>query len=443
MAFGDNLHRAAWRGVPFGLELGQARYGRRKVRHDYPYRDTVWLEDQGKLPREFRIAGFLIGDSQVYGGGDVLGQLRRMERAAEAAGAGLLVHPTRGPISVELLDLVIAERWDEQNYFELQFSFVQSGPRVFPAQLAALSGLVDRAAALADAAGLGDFSAKVLDPLRHGLDAASAISATAVAWVDRVQTLARDATGLYGTVSHLGGADFGRYFNGRNAGFLSGLASPYAGAASVTDLIALGSAQRAAVTQEAAGIQTALAGLGSETDATAVGAAVQATVAALRGAVADPQDGVRVLGELAVFAPAISAAATPAGQATSDLFQRAAAAAMGRVSATYAPASADDAHAVRGAVLAPVEAALARAGQTGADEVFAAMRGLRKAVVDDLAARGGALARLAEIETAVALPSVVLAQQRYADGSREGELVIQADPIHPWFMPLQFKALAR
>lgn len=437
------LHKAAWRGVPFGMDLGQARYGRRKVRHDYPGRDTVWLEDQGKLPREFRLIGFLVSDSAIYGGGDVRDQVKRMERAAEASGVGILVHPSRGRITVDLLDLVITEReQDGVDYFELQFSFVQGGERLFPSILANLSGLVGKAAGLADLAGIGDFVAKVAGPLTQGLDAATAVSATAGQWLDRIEGLARDATGLYGTLSELGGADFGRYFNGRNVGFLAGLTSAYAGAGSVRDLIVLGSARRVAVVDASAAVQGALDGLGVETGPTDVAQAVQAAVAALAGATANPGDGVRVLADLAAFAPTGDRANTPAGLATSDLFQRSAAAAIARVSATYVPASSDDAHAVRARVLAPVEAAITRAGATAADEVFAAQRGLRKAVVDDLGGRGGSLTRLAEVRLARALPSVVVAQRQYRDAAREAELVIQADPVHPLFMPLDFKALA-
>jgi prophage DNA circulation protein len=442
MAWTDKLQRASWRGVPFGLDSAQARYGRRHAEHVYPYRDDGWLEDQGKLPREFRLLAFLIGDSAVYGGGDVLGQLKRMERAAEQEGPGVLVHPTRGRLAVTLLDLVISERWDEGNYFELQFSFRRSGEKAFPTLLRNLSTLVGSAAGLADAAGLGDFVARVAGPLQQGLGSAADIAQTASEWVDRIQDLARDATGLYGTLSQLGGADFGRFFNGRNAGFLAGLSSVYAGASSVDDLIALGSDRRAAVDAASAAIQTAIAEVGVASDAAAVATSVQAAVASLQAATADPQDGVRVLADLAEFQPAAGAAQSVAGQATSDLFRRSATAALARVSATYAPASSDDAHAVRARVLGPVDAAVARAGVTGADEVFKAFRGLRKAVVDDLGARGGALARLVDVRLPASLPAVVIAHRRYGDASREAELVTQAGPRHPWFMPTTFRALA-
>lgn len=442
MAFADILHRASWRGVPFALELGSGRYGRRKVRHDYPYRDEVWLEDQGKLPREFRLTGFIVGDSAVYGGGDVIGQIKRMERAAEQVGAGLLVHPTRGHITVELLDLVITERWDEGNVAELQFSFVQGGKQQFPTLGPNRGGLVGLAAGRVDRAGLSAFTTRLAGPLKNGLDAVTAVAATAREWTDKIRTLSRDATSLYGTVSQLGGADFGRFFNGRNSGFLSGLVSPYAGAGSVGDLIALGSSLRATVASAADLVGARIGSLGTASDPVAIAASAQSVVAALQASAADPQDGVRILAALADFAPTGAMARTLGGEAASDLFRRASAAAIARVSATYAPASADDAHAVRARVLGPIEIAIARAGETGADEVFSTLRDLRKAVVDDLGARGGSLARLETLDLAAPRPSVVIAQQRYLDAGREAELVTQAVPIHPFFMPTRFKALS-
>ncbi|MES2034879.1 MAG: DNA circularization N-terminal domain-containing protein [Pseudomonadota bacterium] len=442
MAFADSLQGASWRGVPFGVDTGSRAAGRRKVRHDYPYRDSVWLEDQGKLPREFSLMGFLVANSAVYGGGDLESQIRRMLKAAETTGAGVLVHPSAGRVTVDLVGpLVINERWDEGGVAEVQFHFVQGSAQAFPAIAGALGDLVGEAAGLADAAGLTAF-ADALAPIQSGVATLNAMSATASEWIDKVTGLARDATGLYGTVSQLGGANYGRFFNGRNAGFLEGLVSPYAGATSVADLISLGAANRAAIGTATGGITQALATFGEGTGPTDVGQAVQAAVAALRTSVADPADGLRMLGDLAKFTPLSPGSRTAPGQAMSDLFQRASASAMAQVSATYAPSSADDASAARTLVLGPLGAAIDRAGLTGEDGVFQAYRTLRKAVVDDLGDRGGSLARLSAVDLPSALPAVLIAQMRYQDAARAEELVTQAVPVHPWFMPLSFKALS-
>jgi prophage DNA circulation protein len=439
--FSRSLRTASWRGVSFGLEMGSESLGRRKVRHDYPYRDTVWLEDQGKLPRSFRLAGFLIGHSAVYGGGDVKSQLKKMETAAEAKGAGVLVHPSRGRLTVDLMTLVISERWDEGNYYALDFEFIQGGQQLFPAVLGALGDLVSKAAGLADAAGLGAFVSSVTGPLQQGLNAAEAMASTASGWLGQAQSLARDATSLYGTVSQLGGADFGRYFNGRNSGFLEGLTSAYAGASSISDLISAGSLQRGLLSAASGRVQAAISGLGVTATAADVGSAALAAVGALRATAADPSDGVRILGDLSRYVPSGLPSGTLVGAETSKLFRRSAAVALARVSATYAPASADDANAVRAAVLGPLDREIVAAGNSGADEVFATLRDLRKAVVQDLGERGGSLSRLVQVALPSSLPAVVIAQQRYGAANRGGELVTQADPIHPWFMPTAITAL--
>jgi prophage DNA circulation protein len=440
--FARTLHKASWRGVPFGLDMGTSTVGRRKVRHDYPYRDTVWLEDQGKLPPSFKLQGFLIGNSAIYGGGDVQSQRVKIQAAAEAEGQGILVHPSRGRLNVDLLDLVITERWDEGNYFELLFTFVQGGAQVFPSAAPALRDQVAKAATRADAAGIASFVKKVAGPLKQGVAAATLIKATANQWIHKISGLARDATSLYGTVSQLGGADFGRFFNGRNAGFLAGLVSPYAGAGSVGDLISAGAAQRSRVSSALGLITSTIDRIGVGASAGDVAASVHGGIEALRASVADPADGIRLMSSLAKFSAVLSGPQSAIVDATSDLFRQGAAVALTRVGANYAPSSADDASTARAAVLRPLEAVIRLAGDSGDDDVFSALRGLRKTVVDDLGQRGGALARLTEIQTLQALPSVVIAHEKYGDAARALELVTQAGPVHPWFMPTHLTALA-
>jgi prophage DNA circulation protein len=409
MAFADTLQQASWRGVPFGIDMAGGQYGRRVVEHVYPYRDSIWAEDQGKLPRRFSLVGFLIADSAKYGGGDLQTQIAAMAAAAEATGPGILVHPIHGIVRVSLsTPLAITIRGDEGRVAELQFSFVQGSAQLFPAIADALGALVGDAAGLADLAGVSALT-DALAPLENGVSSLNAITATAGEWSDKIQSLARDATSLYGTVSLLGGSDFGRYFNGRNSGFLTGLVSPYSAATSVPDLISLGAANRAAVATAAAAIDTALAGYGVTTRATDVAAAVQATVGALQASVADPADGVRMLSGLAAFTPISPGSRAAAGVATTNLFQRAVATAIARVSATYAPASADDASAARMAVLAPIEQVIDVAGESGEDAVLQTFRALRKAVVDNLGAQGASLPRLITVDSPSAMPSVVLA----------------------------------
>ncbi|HSR77153.1 MAG TPA: DNA circularization N-terminal domain-containing protein, partial [Xanthobacteraceae bacterium] len=49
----EQLQPGSWRGVPFVMDAAENRAGRRTAIHEYPYRDTVWVEDLGRLPRRF------------------------------------------------------------------------------------------------------------------------------------------------------------------------------------------------------------------------------------------------------------------------------------------------------------------------------------------------------------------------------------------------------
>lgn len=160
MSWASRLQQASWRGVPFGVIVAAGRFGRRQAVHTYPFRDTVWVEDLGRAGRRIGLVGFLIENSLVYGGGDVLQQQERMIAAAEAAGPGTLVHPTLGALTVSLAEpLEITAHRDDGLMFELRFSFIEAGQRVFPSAAAATQDQTHNAAAAADTAVVGDFEA--------------------------------------------------------------------------------------------------------------------------------------------------------------------------------------------------------------------------------------------------------------------------------------------
>jgi prophage DNA circulation protein len=154
----DRLQPASWRGVPFAVTEGTSRFGRKQAIHDYPFRDQVWIEDLGRAPRRISITGFLIEDSLIYGGGDVLLQKEAMIAAAETAGPGTLVHPTLGVLTLSLLEPVeILERKDLGLAFGLRFSLIEAGQRVFPSTSTSTQDQTNTAAGDASAAFAGDF----------------------------------------------------------------------------------------------------------------------------------------------------------------------------------------------------------------------------------------------------------------------------------------------
>lgn len=183
--------------------------------------------------------------------------------------------------------------------------------------------------------------------------------------------------------------------------------------------------------------------------ATDFATAAQALAAALYASAVRPRDAIRLLSGLADFFPAgtpssstIGAAIAVTQSASGDLFRRAALVALARASADYEPTSADDAAAVRAAVCGALDAEIDLAGDRGQDVTFNALRAVRAAVAQDLAARGAKLSGIALVASNLPVPAPVLAQRLYRDPARHGELVTQADPIHPAFMPTRFKALS-
>lgn len=442
----DRLQQASYFGVPFGVMGGSVQFGRRNVVHQYPDRDTVWVEDLGRSARRITMTGFLVENPRYAGVASVIEQRQRLMAACEMKGDGELVHPTLGRMTVSNLSCSSEERWDQGRVFALSLSFIESGKRIFPGIETATGDAVETSCSAADFAGAADFATSVSGALKQGAAVVSQAVSTAAAWARKAQRLVNDATNLYNMVGSLPGA-FGRFFGIHTAGLAGNQGAVTAKASSVAGLIAAGAGARANVSTATANLTSAA---GSVSATSAFAAAAQAVPAALLVAAANPADGIRLLSGLADFAPSDPTPSSPIGtamatmqSAAGDLFRRAAAVSLARASAAYQPSSADDAATVQAAVCAVLDGEITIAGDQGQDATFSALRLVRAAVVRDLSARGAALATITTITTRQPVPAPVLALRLYRDASRGDELVQQANPPHPAFMPIRFKALAK
>jgi len=469
----SKLRPASFRGVQFQVLEGQLKFGRRSVIHDYPFRDTVWVEDLGRMARRIAFTAFIVGD-------DVIAQRDRLIKVCEEAAAvegGELVHPTLGRVTVSLADGVgCAERWDRGRYFELAFSFVEQGKRIFPNSAVDTQASVASAADKAKAAAKASLISSVAGALKSGLGVVAQATSAVAAWAGAAQRLVNDATNLYHFVQTLPG-DFGRMF-GSNSARKAGAS------ATVDSLVAQGAAGRARVATAAGGVAASaaalstVAGSGIGVVQTSAGGgvispmvsgglssyvdSVHGLAAAVASAAPSPPDALRLLTSLVTAAPPLpdglaapvyplspvspvsssQALALMAG-ASSDLFRRAAVIALAQASTAYVPTSTDDAVAVRQQVTQLLDAEIQVAADQGQDDVYQALHDARTAVVQDLTARATDLASMVQVSTPHTVPALTLAQRLYRDASRADQLVAEADPIHPAFMPPAFKALAR
>jgi prophage DNA circulation protein len=93
MSWRDRLSPASFRGVEFFVESVTMKPSRRTVVHEFPAREDVIVDDLGRGPDRFEIKAYVIGP-------DYDQQRDALEGALLTPGAGTLVHPTRGRMSV-------------------------------------------------------------------------------------------------------------------------------------------------------------------------------------------------------------------------------------------------------------------------------------------------------------------------------------------------------
>ncbi|WP_143367174.1 hypothetical protein [Citrobacter braakii] len=90
-----------------------------------------------------------------------------------------------------------------------------------------------------------------------------------------------------------------------------------------------------------------------------------------------------------------------------------------------------------------LEAGATAAADMGHDDTYRDLVALHNTVISTLTERGANLARFTEYQFNNSIPSLVLSERIYQDPTRNNELVKCVNPVHPAFMPLDFKALSK
>jgi hypothetical protein len=147
----QQLQPGSWRGVGFVTSADETKAGRRVVEHEYPYRDTIWVEDLGMLPRRFSFQAFVVGD-------DCYQQRDALLAACEQPGEGTLVHPTLGAVQVVLIDFTATDRAERGRVVELAFTFVTSSSLLYPQTTIATGQNTETMASGLDSAAETDFA---------------------------------------------------------------------------------------------------------------------------------------------------------------------------------------------------------------------------------------------------------------------------------------------
>ncbi|MGE4773924.1 DNA circularization protein [Yersinia enterocolitica] len=444
----EHLHPASFRGVPFAVISAEGVFGRRQAIHEYPYRDTAWIEDLGRATRRLTIRGFLIQSSGLYNAPDVMTQRDSLIAACEMPDAGTLVHPTLGEMTVSIPEsgLRLNEGAESGRVFEFTLTIIESGLRVFSVTSSAdaVSSIQSSWFGLASKS-VATFIATVKGEVRSVTQTIRTLKSTAAFWVNMVNSTTSEATNLGNVLrSTLGRDRYGRFNHGTVGGSVSGATASVSTQSDTTDLSALVD-QRMAVSVE--GRASLAAATDALTEAATVAAhanAVLAVVNAILASGASTLDLIRMMQELTAinddtFRPNPGDSNTAA--ASYQLIIVLCAGAMVFAASQYQPESYDDAVDILTRVCDVVDGAALSAADTGNDEVYQSLMTLRESIVTLLQQTGANLSRVEIVNFNRSLPALNLANRLYQDARRGDALVKMAVPVHPAFMPLRFKAL--
>lgn len=444
----ENLHAASFRGVPFAVERGDGTFGRRQAVHEYPYRDSVWVEDMGRATRRITLNGFILQSSRVYKASDVMTQRNSLIAAAEMAGPGTLVHPTLGELTVSVPDggLRVQESAENGRVFHFTLTVIESGLKVFAITSAADAASTVKTSWFATVTtNVASFVAEVKGEIRAVTSAINTVKSTFAFWTDMVNDAVSQATNLANVLkSTFGTTRYGRYNTGRVGGNSSGATASTDNTADTGDYSGLVKSKIAASIQNKQAITNALAKVETAGTVEEFAEATEAVFTELLLLTAGGMDLINLLETMATFKDKTThadPAATRIQQATRIYLNAMSAGAMAYAASQYTPASYDEAMDLTRRTVNALDAATLLAADSAYDTLYRQLLTLRDNLVTTLGNNGADLARIHTVTFAKPQPALTLANRLYQDASRTEAIIKMADPAHPAFMPTRFKAL--
>lgn len=119
------LRPGSFRGVSFETTQSTASVGRRVQVHEYPQRDTPYVEDLGRKAREVTFTAFVIGS-------DYIAKMQKLIEALEKPGSGVLIHPWLGKLDVTPKSVSKVTFSQKLRMASVELSFVESGEEKYP-----------------------------------------------------------------------------------------------------------------------------------------------------------------------------------------------------------------------------------------------------------------------------------------------------------------------
>jgi len=458
----DILQASTWRGIGFVVNDCSMDVQPSIVVHEYPYSDWVQTEDMGRGKMILSFSGYLKGDPASFSGllssitsfgatspgGGIDAVYKKEQPFIDAVnkirGPGKLVHPTLGSVAATCLHAALSHTKTTIGTIGISLEFVLVDPNANKnlfgtstnTQLTLFGHSISSLVSCAK-----NFIGGVTGLVSMGLNLVAGVVATVGGVVRLAESIPADAAAVFNCVEGLGFAlgstvTLGRYANGNLtqappilAQLPVGLTTQATLDQGTALLIAAGVTNQAIVAASGASLETMAAnftGAGAANFANAV----QALVATVSTAVNDPGDQLRLLSAMASYQPP-----TPLAGAsqTASLIRRTALCALAGAVSTYTPSSSNDAQARLAEITPLYDAEIEAAADLHDVESYSALRDLRQTIWDDLTNRAAFLPELVTLNVPAMMPACVLSQLVFQDGSRENEIILRNNPVHPLF----------
>lgn len=424
MAWRDQKRAASFRGVPFEAVTDSQPAGQRTQVHEYPQRDKPLVEPLGKKTNEIKFRAFVAGD-------DCLDRRDKLLAAIEEPGAGELIHPWFGSLTVSCTGCEVSHSSLEQGVVRFELTFVEGEAEpAYPVAGEDAASVLNAAADDVQTSALDRFTEAL-----EGIDLSQVRLDAVLTPIGQVVSVVQD---VYGTVTGVidtaqgvidqvlaGPTAFANALFGALGGAQASFAGFYGRIQGAASLFGLGNRLDGLLRL---GETSSPGGQVNGTFVRAIRSLVQDAVAA------DVIRGVAVLPSKVLPAPATGAVAVDAITPRSlsvDMSNAGQVVAGGLGVVRVEPPVADDVLALRDD-LSDGFWALAEDSPPAHYQVIAAGR---TAAVRQLVAVSRLGVRLTRIDNPAPVPALVLAYRRYGDAARAADIVARNSVSHPGFVP--------
>lgn len=182
MSWKDNLLDASFRGVPLHVLGTEMAVARALAQHGMPYRDGDTVEDLGREARQISLRAFVWGDNYEAA-------LQQLIAALDTSGAGELVHPVYGSITVHVARYRVVDAAEQPDAASVELELIEdeADPNFFGRTFTTTADAVGDAQQLSGLAALIAKGSAVLAQVRSYASAVRGVVARVVGVVAAVR----------------------------------------------------------------------------------------------------------------------------------------------------------------------------------------------------------------------------------------------------------------